>query len=181
MIHCPGPWLGLLRTTADQLDLLAGADVNALVTNLPELEFRVHLSLFAVRKIDESIGISLHLKAKRFDLHSWPSTDKGRISITRHSDPPFEQWYDLKNPEIVALSYGEIIDMFIHARICHFCCYVDSKEEKRGECAVVVASDRKMRERHFKIMFSQIARILRHAIEVFESQIKRKRAGKISL
>jgi hypothetical protein len=172
MIHNPKPWLALLTNTSRNL---AQADVVRTQRELADyiffIEFFLHQSLFAIRKIDESIGVDLALDHKTCRASEWEANPANLALIRRSPDPALETWYDLLAPaRCSALTHKRIINLCIHARICSFSAdKVDA--DHAGKTGIFVASDHTLHQGIAYIGLSEIKTIVDDAISVFEPQV----------
>jgi hypothetical protein len=176
MIHFPQPWLRLLEETSTLLNSTLGPIGNPNVAAmLPELEFRVHISLFAVRKVEESIGVDLHLASKHAKVSWWPVTPAERNKISRSTNPDLAAWYHLKTSQHDALSYKRIIDLFVHARICSFA-FTQPMVSPLEDVGLFVASDHTMKDRILLVPAGVVDSILVHAIATFRPILAKRHA-----
>ncbi len=75
MILIPEPWLDLLKRTAADLTFICKEPYALGSHTLLDLEFPIHISLFCVRKLEESAGIPLDLANQTLNVVSWPVTN----------------------------------------------------------------------------------------------------------
>jgi hypothetical protein len=178
MIHFPRPWLDWLKETSFRLNHLPpnfilekkASGVARISFDVELLEFKIHTSLFSVRKIEESTGVSLGPKNQIFDLPFWPASAQRIHQISRTPNPPLEQWYDLNTAQNKSVSSKVIIDVFIHARICNICWDKELGLE-REQSGFRVASDYTMKKYIFFVSFKVLDEILNQAIRVIEPRV----------
>lgn len=174
MIHFPGHWLEWLKDTSSLTETLSNPTTGTRVTlSLPEIEFRIHVALFVIRKIEESIGISLKLSDTKVSLSHWPVTEEKKAEILRTPDPDLGEWYQLKTSQQELVSYKRIIDIFIHARICNFS-FARPIKSFSEDISFFVASDHTMRDRIISVPIGVLHSLLKQAISIFEPIVLRR-------
>src|SRR5687767_12918005 len=110
MIHNPDPWLSLLKQTSANLGRARVISTSPdFAQYVSFIEFYVHQSLFAVRKIDESIGIDLALEQQQTSISEWPSNAVALAEIQRTPDPDLARWYDLHSGQRRSESHKRIV------------------------------------------------------------------------
>jgi hypothetical protein len=178
MIHFPHPWLRWLEETSHLLNSGLGPIESATVlAKLPEIEFRIHTSLFAIRKIEESIEVGFSLASTKVLVAWWPVTEEMKAEVCRSPDPDFGRWYRLETSQSDRISYKEIINLFVHARICNFSFIVPTSVPLH-DIGVFVASDHKMKDRIFLVPVGVIDSILKHGISIFRPVVERREKRK---
>lgn len=179
MIHFPQFWLEWMEDTSALLKSALGPPEDArFLAVLPEVEFRLHTSVFIVRKIEESTGVALHLSSKTVRLSSWPASGKKKSEICRSSNPDLAAWYRLKNSQDSVLTYKRVIDLFVHARICSFS-FTTPFKSPMEDVGVFVSSDHTLKDRIFRVPFVVVDDILQHSIAVFRPIVERRERGMV--
>jgi hypothetical protein len=190
MKHFPRPWLDWLKETSIRLNHLPpnfaleqkSSGVARISHDIELLEFKIHTSLFCVRKIEESTDVSLGLIKQKFVVPFWPVVMANKHLVCGTPVPHLGQWYNFKQAAgNKSVSAKQIIDMFIHDRICNFTWTKELGLEKK-KSGFVVSSDFTMKEQIFFISFQVIDEILVHAIQIFEPLVKQRelRAERLS-
>ena len=171
MIHFPDAFVSLLKRTAETLKLSSSLPFDQLLGRvLSTLELDLHAALFCTRKIQESVGVPLDLEQQTLLVSCWPITQERKREILATPNPPLEKWYQLTTSHGQRITYQQVIEIFIHARLCNFVHFIEDHEN-----AIVVSSDHTMRERLYLIRFTDLSKILLHAVSIFQPVVERRR------
>ncbi len=171
MFHNPDPWLANLKFTSEQISTVSQLNnINEFVEWMMKVEYNIHHAVYSIRKINETLGVDIGLKDNFVKVIIFSSKTDGK-PIESTPDPDLSNFYDLMNPKQGKLTYLQLIDQIIHARIMNFS--TDKLEGNRiNGCEIAIGSDHVFHDKIFKIDVMEIDKIIQHCIGIFEIRVK---------